>query len=164
MSLPTPPPKFAKKMFITNWIIELFVEPKHKEVLLVLVKIINTIEFGFLYDMKNFADWGSCLICILWCTFFHIIWIKQLLLIVFILTFAHSLAVSGYEGISIPVLFFKQHFLSVSSSIFAILAIFFRQYSGFLSFYNKWNFLPFSSALLALEKLSHCAAICHFFC
>lgn len=53
---PSPPPKVAKKMFITNWIIELFVELKHKKVLLVLVIIMNIIGFGFLYDMKNFAD------------------------------------------------------------------------------------------------------------
>lgn len=43
-------------MFLTNWIIELFVELKHEKVLLVLVIIMNMIGFGFLYDMKNFAD------------------------------------------------------------------------------------------------------------
>ena len=39
-------------MFITYWIIELFVELQHKKVLLVLVIIMNIIGFGFLYDMR----------------------------------------------------------------------------------------------------------------
>lgn len=43
-------------MFITNWIIELFVELEHNKVLLALVIIMNIIGFGFLYDMKNVAD------------------------------------------------------------------------------------------------------------
>ena len=47
-----PPTKSAKKMFITYWIIELFVELQHKKVLLVLVIIMNIIGFGFLYDMR----------------------------------------------------------------------------------------------------------------
>ena len=134
----------------------------------------NIIGFGFLYDMKNFADRGSCLICILWCTFFHIIWNQIIINSFHIITFAHSLAVSGYEGMSIPadiifhnicylgVLFLPFLQYSLGSSLASCLSITSGIFCHFLQLCLQWK--SWVTVLqFAAFSVNYLKMWCHFY-